>query len=108
MENMLEELSKMLQSLYKDKLELVILYGSVARGTFTEDSDVDVMVLVNGTESELKSFEDRLCEISTDIALKYIRVISIVDVSYKEFLKWKDISPFYQNVRKEGVVLYAA
>ena len=34
-----------LKNLYKDRLKAVILYGSVARGTAQEDSNVDILVL---------------------------------------------------------------
>lgn len=105
---MLMEMSELLEKVYKDKLKAVILYGSMARGTATEESDVDVMILVDGTEQELRKFEDSLSDISTDISLKYYKVLSIIDVSYQEYDKWKTVSPFYKNVSQEGVILYAA
>lgn len=88
--------------------EEVILYGSVARGTQTDESDVDIMVLVDGNSAELKEYDDRLSDVSTDIALKYLKVFSIIDVSYQEYRDWMNIAPFYKNVAEEGVVLYAA
>ena len=36
------------------------------------------------------------------------KVFSIIDVKYQEYQDWKTISPFYQNVDREGVVVYAA
>ena len=53
LKKILMELAEMLCEVYRDKLKAVILYGSVARGTATEDSDVDIMVLVDGTEIEI-------------------------------------------------------
>ena len=49
---MLLELEEKLQRVYGNKLKAVILYGSVARGTATEESDIDIMVLVDGTAQE--------------------------------------------------------
>ena len=108
LENVLGELADMLQEVYRDKLKAVILYGSAARGTATNESDIDIMILVDGTDQELKCFEDKLNNVSTDISLKYFKVFSIIDVSYQEFTSWMEISPFYRNVSEEGVVLYAA
>lgn len=108
MENILNELSSLLRSVYGDKLKSVILYGSFARGTQTDESDVDVLVLVDGSQTELKKYDEDLTEVSTDIALKYLKVFSIIDVSYQEYEEWKEASPFYKNISKEGVVLYAA
>ena len=86
----------------------MILYGSVARGTQTKDSDVDIMVLIEGTDEELRRYEEKLGDVSTYLALKYLRVFSIIDVKYQEYMEWRTISPFYKNVDKEGVVVYAA
>ena len=105
---MLLELEEKLQRVYGNKLKAVILYGSVARGTATEDSDIDIMVLVDGTAQELRTFEDQLSDVSTDISIKYFRVFSIIDISYQEYMRWVNTSPFYRNVSKEGVILYAA
>ena len=66
------------------------------------------MVLVEGNNAELRNYDDRLSDVATDISLKYLKVFSIIDVSYQEYEKWKQISPFYRNVSKEGVILYAA
>ena len=105
---MLLELEEKLQRVYGNKLKAVILYGSVARGTATEESDIDIMFLVDGTAQELRKFEDQLSDVSTDISIKYFKVFSIIDISYQEYMRWVNTSPFYRNVSKEGVILYAA
>lgn len=101
-------LAEELKNLYKDKLKAVILYGSVARGTAMEDSDVDILILVDATQEELRNYADALSDISTDFALEFLKVFSIIDVSFQEFSEWKDVSPFYKNVARDGVMLYAA
>lgn len=108
LKSILEKLSDSLLELYGDKLKTIILYGSVARGTATVESDVDIMVLVDSTTEELKKYEDKLCDVSTEFALEYLKVFSIIDVCYEEFSEWKQVLPFYRNVASEGVVLYAA
>lgn len=105
---MLLELEEMLQRVYGNKLKAVILYGSVARGTATEESDIDIMVLIDGTAQELRAFEDQLSDVSTDISIKYFKVFSIIDISYQEYMQWMNTLPFYKNVSQEGVILYAA
>lgn len=105
---MLLELAESLHCVYGEKLKSVVLYGSVARGTQTVDSDIDVMILVDGDNNELRLYEDRLNDVSTDFSLKYLKVLSVVDISYQEYVNWRNLSPFYQNVSKEGIILYAA
>ena len=102
-----DEMAGILKQTYGNKLKTIILYGSVARGTNTEDSDIDIMLLIDGTDTQLREYDEKLNDISTDLALKYMKVFSIIDVRYQEYQDWKAISPFYRNVDQEGVVLYA-
>lgn len=105
---MLIELAESLQYVYGDKLKTVVLYGSVARGTQTDDSDIDIMILIDANNDELRRYDDKLNDVSTDFSLKYLKVLSVVDISYQEYESWRELSPFYRNVSKEGVILYAA
>ena len=104
----LQEVAEQLRQIYGEQLKAVILYGSVARGTQTEDSDVDLLVLIDGTDAQLREYEDKLSDVSTDLALKYRQVFSIMDVKYQEYQDWKSASPFYRNVEREGILLYQA
>ncbi len=108
LKQILSELAGLLYTVYGNRLRSVILYGSVARGTETAESDIDIMVLIDGDESDLREFSDQLCDVSTEMALKYLKVFSIIDVSYQEYIDWKQVSPFYKNVSTEGIELYAA
>lgn len=105
---MLAELAESLQHIYGDKLKTVVLYGSVARGTQTVDSDIDILILIDGNNDELRQYDDKLSDVSTDFSLKYLKVLSVVDISYQEYEDWRTLSPFYKNVSEEGVILYAA
>ena len=108
MKKMLIEVAESLLHVYGNKLRTVVLYGSVARGTQADDSDIDIMILIDGNSDELRKYYDKLSDVSTEFSLKYLKVLSIMDISYQEYEDWKNISPFYKNVSKEGVILYAA
>ena len=105
---MLKNLPEELKIIYGEKLKKVVLNGSVAREMATDDSDVDIMVLIDMNQNELIEYEDELSDVSTNLALEYFKVFSLIDVSLEEYDHWKDILPFYKNVDKEGIVLYAA
>ncbi len=105
---MLAELAESLQHIYGDKLKTVVLYGSVARGTQTVDSDIDILILIDGNNDELRQYDEQLSDVSTDFSLKYLKVLSVVDISYQEYEDWRELSPFYKNVSEEGIILYAA
>ena len=72
------KLAEQLKMIYQDHLKAVILYGSAARGTATEDSDIDIMVLVDLSPDRLKDYEEKLCEVSTDFALEYFKVFRLL------------------------------
>lgn len=78
--NMLVELAESLRHVYGGRLKTVVLYGSVARGTQTGDSDIDIMVLIDGNDEELHRYDERLNDVSTDFStdfsLKYFKVLS--------------------------------
>jgi predicted nucleotidyltransferase len=56
-EEIKENLVKDLKEIFNDKLDKVIIYGSYARGEDDNESDIDIMVLVNEKDEELRKFE---------------------------------------------------
>ena len=90
----------------QDKVDQIILYGSVARGTNTEDSDVDVALLVKDALDP--DTENRLSDFIVEMNLKYDKVFSVIDIEKEKFTVWRMAVPFYQNVSREGVVLWRA
>lgn len=91
------------EKIYGDKLESVILFGSYARGENTAESDIDVMVRVDLSETELGSFNDELCELMSDVVIDYDIVLNIVLQSNQTFEERLPYSTFYQNVKREGL-----
>ena len=90
----------------KNRVVSIILYGSTARGTNTEESDVDVAILMQGNLD--KETEEKLSDFIVDMNLEYDKVFSVIDIDYDMFCKWQKVTPFYQNVTQEGVVLWKA
>ena len=56
MQNLISEYVAAVKKIYGEHLKQVILYGSYARGDYTKDSDVDIMLLVDLDETELDTF----------------------------------------------------
>lgn len=84
----------------------IILFGSYARGDFEEDSDVDIMVLLNCARNELPRYRKKLSVVSSDASLDNNVTVSLMVNDKNTFYNMMDIQPFYQNVQKDGVVLY--
>ena len=82
----------------------VILYGSYARGEEREDSDIDLLVLLDKEVITLE--EDRKIRYPLyDIEFETGRIISPLILPEGEWEKIHSISPFYENVKAEGVLL---
>lgn len=84
----------------------IVLYGSVARGTNTPESDIDIAIFVH-TKLDA-DMEDRLSDVVVNMNLKYNKVFSVIDIDDATYQKWRGVTPFYQNVDREGVVLWTA
>ncbi len=101
----MHELSAEAKRIYGRNLKGVILFGSCARGDFEDDSDVDVMVLLDVPRENLMNEREKLKPVLSAIDRKYDYelLISVDFQSSPEFNYWVDVLPFYQNVRREGV-----
>ena len=96
------------KNIYGNHIRRIILYGSYARGDFREDSDIDIMILLNISEMDIKAYRHQLSDVTFDFNMDNDIDIKPIAKSEEQFLYWLSAYPFYQNVDKEGIVLYAA
>ena len=99
---LLKILKQSVQSI--DPLASLILYGSFARGDYREDSDIDLLILIDKEERVTYADRYKITAPIHDIALKTGAIISTIVRTKKE---WKNqtVTPFYENVNREGIVL---
>ena len=107
MELILEKYTNMAKELYGNHLKKIILYGSYARGDYHNDSDVDIMLLVDLDENEIKRIGNALSDITYDINYDNDVMIMPIVQNVEFFNKWVRAYPFFNNVCNEGVELYA-
>lgn len=81
------------------------LFGSVARGDDTRDSDIDVFVVVQPDEQRV-ALEDRIIDIAFDVNLQHNVYISphVVTPAILEHPVWRH-TPFLKAVAREAVRL---
>lgn len=96
------------RNIYGSHLRNIILYGSNARGDFNEYSDIDIMILVDLNDKDIKKYRHQLSDMTFDINIDNDIDIKPMAVNDQHFNKWVGTYPFYTNVRKEGVMLYEA
>lgn len=102
---LLDLLVQMLLEVYGNSIKSIVLYGSVARGTDTEESDIDVAVII---ETYTKQMHDEMINRIVDLELEYNKVLSVLLIDEDKYNKWINVVPFYQNVKNEGVYLWKA
>lgn len=91
---------------FGDKINRIVLYGSYARGDFTPESDIDVMILIDCKHDELPQYRRKVSKIASEICLDDEVELSLVIEDIYTYEKWLDTLVFYQNIKKDGVVLY--
>lgn len=104
--SLLSELKRIITGIYGESLKGIILYGSYSMLDFNHESDVDVMILASGSKSELKSLFKKAVSATNDLDIKYGVFVSIIDSNIKDFNKYINYVPFYENVHKEGKRIY--
>ena len=96
----LDEVKNCLKKIYGNNLKSIILYGSYARGDFTEDSDIDIIILLKDMKDFLEEHEKYFNAIWR-LDLKYDTVISIIPFNNEEYIKRN--LPIIINAKREGI-----
>ncbi len=103
--NKLQEFAKRIRKLLGNSDIKIIVYGSYARGDYSKDSDVDIMVLTNLSAEKIKAIENDAYDIAFDFLMEYGIDISVIIKNEAEFNYWLGTLPFYNNVKNEGVLI---
>ncbi|MDO5832765.1 nucleotidyltransferase domain-containing protein [Methanobrevibacter sp.] len=88
------------KTINSDKIKLMILFGSVARGDYRPDSDIDILVVSDYHED----IWPKISTIIGDTVLEKGELLSIHVMSENIFNETRDYS-FLTNVLKEGIIL---
>ncbi|MDK2796406.1 MAG: uncharacterized protein PWQ58_1605 [Archaeoglobaceae archaeon] len=102
MHDLLSEISKKLRERFGDSVVRIILFGSYARGDYSAESDIDLLVIMKDDsirDEEIKRIVYSFIPIAG-------RLISVKIVGAKEYSKMKEINySFIQSVEREGIVI---
>ncbi len=99
---LLKEIKSHLTAAYHDRLRGIVLYGSEARGSTVADSDIDVLVLLDGPVNYGRDLETNLT-VLYPLSSKLGRRISAKPVIASEYEKLD--CPLYQSAHREGIMI---
>lgn len=66
------------------------------------------MILLDISDMGIKEYRHRLTDVTFDFNMDYDLDIKPIAKNEEHYRKWLENYPFYANVNKDGVTLYAA
>jgi predicted nucleotidyltransferase len=103
LEQLKTDVKEQLAELYLDRLDKIVLYGSYARGSQHENSDIDFLVVLK--DKKIRRFHEiaYMTDVIYDLELVYNKVISTMPATSLDYQR--EDHPFYFNVREDAIEL---
>lgn len=100
---LLHELKQMLRAHFHDDIQDVVLFGSQATGFAREDSDYDVLIILNKDNYDWK-YRDRICHIIYDLEIEYDILIDMHIISTYELTHTlRGAQPIFMKAINQGI-----
>lgn len=99
--DIIKELKSGLEKKYGSQLKSILLFGSYARGEETEDSDIDIAVILEDFDHACTEIE-RTGDLVSSLSLKFDTLITLVPIKEKDWLERK--TALISNIKRDGVV----
>jgi uncharacterized protein len=98
----LQKCRALLHTLYGTRLHGIVLYGSCARGTEAPESDIDLMVLLEGPIDASQEIR-RIWEVLYPLQLESDRLLSVMPVDVALYHRGE--YALYRRAKAEGIAL---
>jgi len=97
---LLRKIKSSLKKVYGERLSGIILYGSEARGEGKKDSDIDILVLLNGPVTSWRDIKIA-AKALYPLMLRLDRIIDARPINLFDYEKAE--APLYVQARREGI-----
>jgi len=102
----IEKLSRALRSRYGRQIRDILVFGSVARGTDTAASDIDVLVIFSSDAGPVGwRLERAVRDIAFPVELEEDVVFDLKAVAEDDLQGLRGHTPFMERVTREGVAV---
>jgi len=93
-------------SRFKDRIEKIIRFGSVARGESGTNSDIDILVVTR--QKDIGTVKE-ICGVAYDISIRHFTDISPKICSHDEIMRsLRVMTSFIEEILNDGVPLYGS
>ena len=100
-----EDFARRVRTALGDRVDSIVLYGSVARGDAGPDSDVDVLIVGSGNDGVGKAVRKVESDQAQETGYRFF--VETTTYDRNEFLEYRRLgSPLVMNILEDGVVLY--
>ena len=82
--------------IFGSMIDRIVLYGSQAKGTQSDESDVDIAVILQDYTDDM---HEKMIDFTVDLELEYDKVFSVLLINSAHFDEWSDVLPLYKNVK---------
>lgn len=96
-----------LQQRYGEDLRRVELFGSKARGTFDEESDLDILIVLRMRRGRYRAYWNEIVDIAWDIELTHGIVTSLIIKDEDDYKRLRDCRVLLiRNLEQDGIELW--
>src|SRR3989344_4066554 len=85
-----------LNNIIRDKTDFVIIYGSYSRYSATKESDIDLLIVVDFSNEDVKRIKEVFVSLDVEPSLKIEK--------FSNFLSNRD-KPLYKNIIREHIII---
>ncbi len=99
--SLLQKFADGLRQLAGENIERILLIGSYARGEQTDESDIDIVILLKINSKELRN---RIYDYLLDFMLEHDLDISLKLIEQNTYQEWKrQAEPLTRSIETEGI-----
>ncbi len=104
---LISELTDVLKKKFKRDLLSVVLFGSIVKGTSTDASDIDVLVVSGTPMKDWRERDKLILDLTDDIELKYTTPIHMILVNKDEISQAiESVYPLMLEIYRANEVIY--
>jgi predicted nucleotidyltransferase len=103
----ISDLTDILKQKFNNDLLVVVLFGSIVKGNFTNSSDIDVLVVCEAPIKDWRARDKMILELTEDTELKYATPVHMILVSRDEISgAIESVYPLMLEIYEANEIIY--